>query len=535
MKDALRSKINVILVAAVAFTAGLGIAAELGVTQESTAADVQEAALQLGASSDQARKLADVDFRNGFAPIVDEISGAVVTIQVEKQVSARGRGFDFPDDFFPFPRRREQQPEEPRLREGSGSGFIIDESGYIVTNNHVVQGAENVTVQLADRRQFDDVELVGRDPQTDVALLKVDAEELGSVPLGNSGDLRVGEWVLAIGSPGFDSPGGSTVLPSTITAGIVSAKGRSINILNRGGEVPLAIEDFIQTDAVINRGNSGGPLVNMRGEVVGMNTAIMSETGTYQGYGFAVPTSLIRQVVEDLMRYGEVRRAVLGVAITSVDAADARYFGLDQVRGVEVGDFSPLAEGRSPAEEAGVQRGDVILSVDGEEVVGVSDLQTQIRGYEPGETVTLGIARRADGETRRIEIDVELAAAQPAEEETQQASAAPAPDNPLGVQVEPLDTEIRRELELPDEVTGVIVTDHAGRRSPLATALGGGQLFRYTIITEIDGTNVEGMESYREAVSALEPGALARIQLFNGNPQSHNFTYVTVEIPENGG
>lgn len=534
MKDALRSKINVILVAAVAFAAGLGIAAELGVTQESEAAGLQEAALQLGASPDQARKLADVDFRNGFAPIVDEISGAVVTIQVEKQVSARGRGFDFPDDFFPFPRRRDQE-QQPPIREGSGSGFIIDESGYIVTNNHVVQGAENITVQLADRRRFGDVELVGRDPQTDVALLKIDAEDLGSVPLGDSRDLRVGEWVLAIGSPGFDSRGGSTVLPSTITAGIVSAKGRSINILNRGGEVPLAIEDFIQTDAVINRGNSGGPLVNMRGEVVGMNTAIMSETGTYQGYGFAVPTALIREVVEDLMRYGEVRRAVLGVAITSVDAADARYFGLDQVRGVEVSDFSPLAEGRSPAEEAGVKRGDIILSVDGEQVVGVSDLQTQIRAYDPGETVTLGIARREDGETRRLEVDVELAAAQPAQEEAREASAAPAPDNPLGVQVEPLDTEIRRELELPENVTGVIVTDHAGRRSPLAAALGGGQLFRYTIITEIDGRDIDGMESYREAVSGLEPGSLARIQLFNGNPQNHSFVYVTVEIPDDGG
>ncbi len=533
MKDALRSKIHLVLLTALAFAAGLGVAAELGVTQTG-AADVRSASLQLAASSDRPQELGDVSFENGFAPIVDAISGAVVTLNVEKAVQSPRQRFNLPDDFFPFPRREEEEDSgEPRLQPGSGSGFIIDEEGYILTNNHVVQNAENISVRLADRRQIDDVQVVGRDPQTDVALLKIDAPDLTSVPLGDSDALDVGEWVLAIGSPGFESAGGGTVLESTITAGIVSAKGRSIDILTQ--QSPLAIEDFIQTDAVINRGNSGGPLVNMQGEVVGMSTAIMSNTGSYQGYGFAVPTTLIRHVVDDLMQYGEVRRAVLGVVIENVTAADARLFELDEVRGVEIADFSELSEGGSPARDAGVQRGDLVLSVDGEAVQGVSDLQTKIRAYSPGETVTLGLARREDGETRRLEVDVTLGAAQSGEEQqTAEDDAGEAERNPLGIDVQELTPDLRSKIELPDDVTGVVVTDHAGRRSPLVSALGGIAMPPQgaTIITRIGGRDLQGMEGYREIVSELEPGSLTRVQVFLRGPNQQQFTFVTVEIPD---
>jgi len=522
MKDPLRSKITVILIATLAFAGGLGVASGLDLTPETRAAELQSAAIQIGASADQAQRLSGVSFQQGFAPIVDEISGAVVTISVEKPVADPHRNLP-----IPFPRRRED-PGEPRLQEGSGSGFIISEEGHIVTNNHVVEGAEEITIQLADRRRIEDVQVVGRDPQTDVALLKIEADDLGTVPLGSSDDLQVGEWVLAIGSPGFESAGGRTMLESTITAGIVSAKGRSIGILGQG----LAIEDFIQTDAVINRGNSGGPLVNMNGEVVGMNTAIMSETGTYQGYGFAVPTGLIRQVVDDLMEYGEVRRAVLGITIEGVSAADARLFGLEEVRGVKVNDFSELTAGGSPAREAGLQRGDIILGVDGDDIQDVGDLQTKIRAYDPGETVTLGIARREGGETRRLEVDVELGAAQTDEASEQAMDEGPEPRNPLGIEVEPATPEIRSQLELPDDVSGVIITDHSGRRSALMRAAG--TIPRGTLVSGIGGMDVTDMESYREAVSALEPGELVRVQLFYGAPQAHTYRFVTVEVPENG-
>ena len=528
MNDALRSKINVALTAAVAFAAGLFLAAELDLTPRSMAA-VQDAELAMGASDQQLERLQDMSFRQGFAPIVNEVSGAVVTIRVQKPVRTP-RDHPVP---FPF-RRRPDGEEAPETRPGTGSGFIVDAEGYIVTNNHVVDGARDITVVLADRREIDEVRVVGRDPQTDVALLKIDAPDLSGVPLGDSDELGVGEWVLAVGSPGFQTGVQQQVLRSTVTAGIVSAKGRSIGILGQQmvqqGRPNLAIEDFIQTDAVINRGNSGGPLVNTRGEVVGMNTAILSESGTYQGYGFAVPTRLIRQVVEDLMRYGEVRRAVLGVSISAVNAAVADYLGLDEVRGVQIDDFSALASGGSPARQAGLERGDVILGVDGDPIQSVPDLQSKIRGYDPGETVTVEVARESGGEVRRLEIDVELGAAETGGRQARSPDAAEDVENPLGVQVEPIPAELRREAELPDDVQGVWITE-APPSSTLRSSAGFWSR-NPILITEIDGEAVTDVESYRQAVEGLEPGTVHRIQLYITNPDgAGQYTYVTLELP----
>jgi len=530
MNDSLRAKLNLVLATAVAFAGGLFLSAQLDLAPSGLAA-VQDATLTIGAPQEQIERLQDLEFRNGFSEIVNQISGAVVTIRVEKEAPQRFR--DLRDELpFPFRQRDDRDREQPFLVPGSGSGFIIDEDGYIVTNNHVVEGAKNITVHLPDRREIDQVEVVGRDPQTDVALLRIDAGDLTSVPLGRSDQLEVGDWVLAIGSPGFEA--GGTILESTVTAGIVSAKGRSIGILGQrlqAQNLPnLAIEDFIQTDAVINQGNSGGPLVNVRGEVVGMNTAIISETGNYQGYGFAVPTELIRQVVEDLMQYGEVRRAVLGIQIEEVEPADAKYFGLDEVRGVEIADFSPLAGGESPARRAGLERGDIVLSVDGEPVQSVPDLQSKIRAYDPGQTVTLTVARRERGRTVRRDVEVELGAAETSGGREQRRAAAEEIDDPLGVEVEPIGPEVRAQLGLPDEVRGVLITD-AGQRSPLVRAAG--TLGRFTVVTEIDGEAVEGIDSYRSVVSGLEPGDVARVQLYFANPRGEGaFRYVTVEIPE---
>lgn len=527
MKDAFRSKLDVALTATVAFAAGLFLAAQLDLTP-STMAAVQSADLRIGASDEQVLQLEDLSFRDGFSRVVDQVSQTVVTIRVEKEVEGR---MIRPDDILPFPFRPQQpdRQQEPPTRPGSGSGFIVSEQGYIVTNNHVVSGASDITVQLPDRREVGDVEVVGTDPQTDVALLKIEASSLQSVPVGSSDDLMVGDWVLAIGSPGFD--GGGTILESTVTAGIVSAKGRSIGILGQQfqNQPNLAIEDFIQTDAVINRGNSGGPLVNVDGEVVGMSTAILSETGNYEGYGFAVPSELIRQVVEDLMEYGEVRRAVLGISIDPVQPATARYFGLEEVRGVEVADFSPLASGESPALQAGLQRGDIILSVNEVPIDGIPDLQSRIRTYSPGETVTLTVARREDGETRHVEIDVELGAADTGGEERQRQAAEADAENPFGIQVEPVTSRMRQELDLPDAVQGVYVSE-ASSRSPLVTAAPAWS--RFTFITQVDGRSITGIESYREAVADIEAGDVARVQLYLATSGGQGrFVFATVQVP----
>lgn len=264
---------------------------------------------------------------------------------------------------------------------GSGSGVILTTDGYIVTNNHVIAGADEIEVVLNDRRTFS-AALVGADPTTDIALLKVDAKDLPYVHYGNSDNLRVGEWVLAVGNP-FN-------LTSTVTAGIVSAKARSINII-ANGQQPLGIESFIQTDAAVNPGNSGGALVNQRGELVGINTAIASRTGSFSGYSFAVPVGIAKKVVSDLMEFGEVQRGLLGVNIAEVSEPLANELGvkLDRIEGVFVINVTP----NGGALEAGVQSNDIILSVDGELVNSVPELQEKISRHRPGDKVNLMIKR----------------------------------------------------------------------------------------------------------------------------------------------
>ena len=224
------------------------------------------------------------------------------------------------EDFF----RQFGDPQQDQPSEASGSGFIVSKDGYILTNNHVVADADRVTVRLLDNRTFT-AKVIGRDPTTDVAVIKVDASDLPTVALGDDANARVGQWVVAIGNPlGLDF---------TVTAGIVSARGRSLGALLN---TRYAIQDYIQTDAAINPGNSGGPLVNIRGEVIGINSAIASNTGFYAGYGFAIPVTLAKQVMDDIIQYGKVRRAVLGINIGDVDPNDAQVAGLKDIHGVKV-------------------------------------------------------------------------------------------------------------------------------------------------------------------------------------------------------
>src|SRR5216110_2410011 len=298
------------------------------------------------------------DFQDAFVAVAEHVKPSVVFIRSQHVERADDNqrlppGFQ---DFFPNLRRR------PQVEQGSGSGFIVSADGYILTNNHVVAGADKVTVRLYDKREFT-AKVVGTDPNTDVAVIKIDARGLPGVAFGNSDSARVGEWVLAIGNPLGEA------FAYTVTAGIVSAKGRLLAGL---AQTRYAIQDFIQTDAAINPGNSGGPLVNIRGQVIGINSAIASETGFYAGYGFAIPINLARIVMDQLVKTGHVERAVMGIAIRDARQEDADAVGLRQIAGVVVNSYT---NDDSPAKAAGIQPGDVIVALDGQPVENVPQLQ----------------------------------------------------------------------------------------------------------------------------------------------------------------
>lgn len=276
---------------------------------------------------------------------------------------------------------------KPQIRQGSGSGVIISADGYIVTNKHVIDGADKIEVVLNDKRSFTG-EVIGKDPTTDLALLKIDAKDLPVLLYGNSDEVRVGQWVLAVGNP-FN-------LTSTVTAGIVSAKGRNINILEndpQNGMFP--IESFIQTDAAVNPGNSGGALVNANGELVGINSAIASNTGSYAGYAFAIPVNIVKKIVADLIEFGTVQRAFIGVSIRDIDAAFAEKSGIKILNGAYV---NGLTDGGA-AEEAGIKEGDVITQVNGTAVKNVAELQEQVGKYRPGDKISVVVWRGSDSKT----------------------------------------------------------------------------------------------------------------------------------------
>lgn len=274
---------------------------------------------------------------------------------------------------------------------GSGSGVIVTEDGYIVTNNHVIENAKEIEVILNDNRKYE-AEIIGSDPSTDIAVIKIKEKELNSITLGNSDQIEVGEWALAVGNP-FN-------LTSTVTAGIISAKGRNINLLrenNNGKNVP--IESFIQTDAAVNPGNSGGALVNTRGELIGINTAIASQTGSYSGYSFAVPVNLVKKVMSDLIDYGIVQRGYLGVQIANITQELKEEYELSDTKGVFINE---VLEGGS-AEKAGLEKGEVILKIGTREVKTVAELQEEVGKRRPGDVITVTI-RNKKGATETKDI-----------------------------------------------------------------------------------------------------------------------------------
>ncbi|HEX2077985.1 MAG TPA: Do family serine endopeptidase [Longimicrobium sp.] len=497
MLDPVRAKLKLVGVTAGAFAGGVLLASGLDWTTGSHAATLLQSTEQ--PSHQEVRPVAELS--QAFISIAESVTPAVVAIETERRAPAnarrgRGRDDDEPNPGFPFPFPLPQGPQGPQ--EASGSGFLITEDGYIITNNHVVADADEINVVLSDNRQLR-ARLIGRDPLTDVAVIKVEGSRFPAVRLGRSEDVRIGEWVLAIGNP-LD-------LGTTVTSGIVSAQGRTLNNLigsNAGENFRWAIEDFIQTDAPINPGNSGGPLVNLRGEVVGVNSAIASPTGFYSGYGFAVPIDLARKIADDLIRYGRVRRPAVGIQVTNVRPEDAEVYRLERIAGVVAQDFPA----ESPAREAGVRQGDVIVAVDGRPVQRVGQFQRMIATRRPGETVTLEVIRYGDRERFQVRLAEAPNAAEPAREDRAQAEPAAESSTRLGVAVAPLTPELAQRYQIQGQTQGLVVTDVETYSAAARYGLREG-----TRILAVDGQAVADVATFRRLVERKRPGEVVSLRV----------------------
>ncbi len=401
-----------------------------------------KAEIQVASTSAKDRPISSLrDLNQAFVDIAAEVKPTVVTVSIEKVFRVRSFNPFSPfgnDPFFDFffgPHNRQfQQPRERKyLQKGLGSGVIVSEDGYILTNNHVVENADSIFVRTYDGERYT-AEVIGTDPQTDIAVIKIDAKHLKAITIGNSDDLQVGEIVLAVGSPMSEN------LAYTVTQGIVSAKGRS--------NVGLTdYEDYIQTDAAINPGNSGGPLVNLDGQLVGINSAIASQSGGFQGIGFAVPSNMAVQVMNSLISNGKVIRGWLGVSIQDVDDKIANAMGLDEPRGVLVGDVVP----DSPADDAGMEAGDVIIGLNGSEIKNSSQLRNKIAATAPGTRVQLKIIR--DG--RRQELTIKLGELP---DEIAQSSGKQSIEEKLGFTVSTLNNDLADKYGIDSRLSGVVVT-----------------------------------------------------------------------------
>ena len=382
-------------------------------------------------------------FTGSFAPVVKKVAPSVVKVFTTTKVKQASLP-DFPGFDNPFFRRFfgdefSQPGRQPRLRmppqQGVGSGVIVTKDGYILTNNHVVDNADEVKVTLQDGREFT-AKVIGKDPKTDIAVLKVDAKDLPFLETADSDKIEVGDIVLAIGNP-FG-------IGQTVTMGMVSATGRAT--------LGLDYEDFIQTDAAINPGNSGGALVDTEGRLIGINTAILSRSGGNQGIGFAIPTNLARDVMESLVKDGKVTRGYLGVMIQDVTLALAKEFKLKDQTGALISDVVP----QGPADKAGLKSGDVVLEFHGKPVRDSRHLKLQVARVQPGETVPVKVLR--DGSTKTIQVAVKEL---PGPEKLAKADANSAEESDAlhGVMVSELDNQARRQFNVPDHVKGAVVTE----------------------------------------------------------------------------
>ena len=497
---------------AIAFVFGLAFASTLNLPRQTGAAEsivAPQPTAAPPAAVPQPSAKATAELGDAFVGIADHVRPEVVFIRSQHVERAQDQrlppGFE---DFFPNLRRR------PQVEQGSGSGFIVSTDGYILTNNHVVAGADKVTVKLYDKREFT-ARVVGTDPNTDVAVIKIDARTLPAVQFGNSDSTRVGEWALAIGNPLGEA------FAFTVTAGIVSAKGRLLAGLQ---QTRYAIQDFIQTDAAINPGNSGGPLVNIRGQVIGINSAIASETGFYAGYGFAIPINLARTVMDQLVKTGHVERAVMGVGIVDADENDAAAVGLKQITGVVVKSYT---DDNSPAKKAGVQLGDVIVALDGEPIDNTPQLQQKVAFKKPGDPVEITVLRQG-GERKTI--SVRLARA-PSDSETDVAAASSRPkagsarEEMLGISVQALtsdDADNPRLKAVLDRGGGLAVTDVAPDGPAYGRLRAADDQGGPDIIVSVNGAPTRTRAALAEALRKVKSGDVVTLQVLTRTSDSQD-------------
>lgn len=436
-----------------------------------------------------------------FTQIVDASAPAVVKILVEyesDQAQYQDQMEELPEylrRFFEF----RGGPPVPRERAGMGSGFVVSEDGYVVTNNHVVDNAKKVVVRLSDRREFD-AEVIGADARSDLAVLKIDARDLTALSLADDTEVKVGQWVLAIGSPfGLDF---------SVTAGIVSALGRSLPMESGDNYVP-----FIQTDVAINPGNSGGPLFNLEGEVIGVNSQIFTRSGGSIGLSFAIPASVVKNVVGQIQANGMVERGWLGVSIQDVDRNLADSFGLDRPRGALIAQVGK----ESPAERGGLLSGDVIVQFDGEDIETSADLPHVVGLIAPGTLCTVNIIR--DGSEQTLEVEVGGLSA----DQVARVDAGVSEDGALvllGMRVAPADSAVLAEMGL---AGGVVITEVEPGSAAAASGVREGD-----ILTRFGSTAVTRMRDLEEASEGLTPGASVPLRLIRGGSP----LFIGIRIPE---
>lgn len=423
-----------------------------------------------------------------FTGAAEKVMPAVVYIQSTQEVSSNARDAQSNDPLREF--------FGPRMQRGpsksSGSGVIVNEGGYILTNNHVVQDADVVEITLMDNRTFK-ATVIGTDPDTDLALVKIDAKGLPYLSFVDSDKAKVGEWVLAVGNP--------YNLNSTVTAGIISAKGRNINILERNSEQgSTAIESFIQTDAAINPGNSGGALVSLNGGLLGINTAIASPTGSYSGYGFAVPSNIASKIVEDLIQFGAVQRGWLGVSIANLNSQFVKANDLQVDEGAYISGFSE----KSSAKEAGIKEGDVVVQIDDTPIKSNTALIEYIGRHRPGDKVNMLVNRKGKEITIPVTLKNRDGRTGTVKPEERSAIAT------LGLEIESADGKVLKKLDL----------DHGVR----VKALGSGKIAKYTemrsgfIVTKINDVAVSSTKEFTEILQGKKPGDLV---IFSGTYEDY--------------
>ncbi len=486
----MKGKVSIVVLLAVAFITGILFT--------TAGANLFDLADRIGTDSraDDTRLTTEYEavaqLENAFTEVAEAVSPTVVQIRSEQEVERSPRGNPFEgtpfEDFF----GRSPMMPDPGPRQGLGSGVVVRSDGYIVTNNHVVEGADRLTVAMFDGTEYD-AEVVGADPMSDLAVVKIDAEELTSISYGNAETVQTGQWVLAFGSPL------SADLENTVTAGIVSAKGRVSESTSR-----LNIyAEFIQTDAAINPGNSGGPLVNLRGELVGINTAILSRTQQYAGIGFAIPVDLVQNVTAQLIEDGTVERGYLGVGFAQVPETLSEALGVPrgaaQITQVQPG---------TPADEGGLETGQVIVAINEQQLTNYNQLRTTIGSMAPGDEVAMTVVN-SDGERRTVEVTLgeqpdDLFPGQADEEGEDDEDGASESISALGLDVRNVTPEVLQRLGLENEerYQGVLITD-VDRGS---AAYRDADLRRGDIIVEVAEERVRSQDEFTEAYGSVEAG-----------------------------